>query len=174
MNNPRLQNDPENYFVTTVGAPHGTCYGNGWSFGAWTTVACDAASSVPTNALFSVLMLSGGRPGERYGFAWSEQAAPTLDTDFTPTSSYQRTSSGAAITMRRTGTGQYTVTVPGLAPGAHYPTVQVKPYATPVTDCKASTPSPALNGVDAIVTVSCENRYSHAPTDARFTIVILD
>ncbi|MCC6316823.1 MAG: Ig-like domain-containing protein [Gemmatimonadaceae bacterium] len=175
VNNPRpAQNTPENYFVSTVGDGSTTCWNAGWSFGTFVNVSCDNLSAAG-DALFSVLMLEAGRPGARYGFMWSQDAAGTLDTDFTPSLTYQRTSSGQPIAMRRTATGRYRVSVPGLSPDVNgrYAHVQITPYGQENVYCKASAPAPG-GGDIAIVTVSCANRGSHAPVNSRFTLLLID
>ena len=173
FNNARVNGVPENYFVTTVGANTGTCYDDGWNQGMSINVACDNASA-SADARYSVLQLEAGRPGERFAFAWSSDAAPPLGTDFTPSLGFMRTSSGRPIVLQRIGSGRYQLTIPNLAPGLRFAHVQITPYQSPRVYCKASTPLAASNGVDATITVSCAGRYSHAPTDAVFTILVID
>lgn len=172
FNSPRVGGVPENYFVTTVGAADPDCEDAGWNYGSWVNVTCQTFFG-PADGLFSVLMLEAGRPGQPFAFGWSTTAAPPLNTDYTFDPNYQRTSSGGSITMQRTATGIYTVTLPGMAPGSHVPHVQVSPYQTGVADCKVTTPTAAPNGIDATVLIGCENRYSHHPLDAVFTILML-
>jgi uncharacterized protein YjdB len=172
FNSPRVGGVPENYFVTTVGAADPDCEDAGWNYGTYINLTCTNYAGA-MDGLFSVLMLEAGRPGQPFAFGWSTTAAPPLNTEYTFDPNYQHTSSGGSITMQRTATGIYTVTLPGMAPGSRVPHVQVSPYQTGVGDCRVTTPTAAPNGIDATVIIGCENRYSHSPLDAVFTILML-
>jgi len=61
---------------------------------------------------FTLLWLTRGRPGLRFGFAWANNQANT--TGYIPVPDFAFSSSGVAITPRRTGTGQYVAVFAGL------------------------------------------------------------
>lgn len=78
--------------------------------------------------------LTAGAIGVARGYAWIHDGATTLNTPVTLTNSYVYNSAGGAVTVERTGTGEYWVEFAGLN---FYPgNVQVTAYSSSVTWCK--------------------------------------
>ncbi|HEX4932876.1 MAG TPA: hypothetical protein VFV33_06845, partial [Gemmatimonadaceae bacterium] len=124
---------------------------------------------------FSLLMLEQGRAGKRFGFAWSNEPAPPLGGAYVPSLEHQRTSSGQAVRIRRTATGSYVVSFPGLARvGDATETVHVSPYGGGLFTCQVQGWGNGSDGSSLDATVRCWNRGSGAPADTYFTILVLE
>ena len=71
--------------------------------------------------------------------------------------------------------GVYDVRFPGLgALAAATHNIQVSPYSSGVVTCVPTTTGMATAGADLLVRVECFNRYSFAPTNAYFTILVIE
>lgn len=96
-------------------------------------------------------------------YMWASSAASAIGVAQTANATYAYNSEGGAITYTRTGTGQYTVFVPGWGTAGN---VQVTTYSTPGVNCQTGGWSTGVN-----VGVSC---YDSAGTAANglFTVAV--
>lgn len=103
---------------------------------------------------------------DRFGYVWaSDQASES----YTVANGYEYLSSGAKASITRAGTGQYAVTMTGLAAGAGQRTnVQVSAYNTGSNYCQLS--GWQNSGADLVAGVRCFNTEG-APADSRFTLL---
>jgi hypothetical protein len=108
-----------------------------------------------TNSFF----LTGG---PRWAYVWANQ--PT-SSSYTPSTQYQRNSSGAKSTISRTGTGAYTVKFTNLSGGNGI--VNVTAYDSSTNMCKVS--SWTTNGSNREAGVRCFTNTG-AATDSMFTV----
>lgn len=168
-------NTPQNYFVSTWGGAADLCKVSSWNRGVWASVICYNPSGALADARFSLLMVEHGRPGKRFGFAWANEPASPLGTAYTPSLEYQRTSSGARVTVTRRATGQYQVSFPGLAKtGTRPETVHVSPYGGGLFACQVQGWGNSADDSALDATVRCWNRGNGMPADTYFTILVLE
>jgi hypothetical protein len=97
-------------------------------------------------------------------YMWASLANSTVGAAQTADSTYSYNSEGGAITYTRTGTGAYTVTVPGWGTGGN---VQVTTYATAGVNCQTSGWSSGVS-----IGVRCYDSAGSA-ADSRFTVAVL-
>lgn len=159
--------DTEIVMVTQVGSSTNRCAVDGWDFsGVTVDITCTDRTGVATDAQFSLLVMSGGRAGQRTGFAWANNMTAT---DYTPVASYSLNSAGLAVTAHRTDTGVYQVTWEGLVKGSGTETVLVTAYGNRSRFCRTS--FWGMSTATAFqVTLACFDP-SGAPADARFDII---
>ena len=173
--NGALTDTPQNYFVSTYGGAPDLCKVSSWNRGVWASVICYAPSGALADARFSLLMLETGRPGKRFGFAWSNEPSTPLGVTYTPSMPYQRTSSGEAVRITHLATGSYRVSFPGLAKVGNRPeTVHVSPYGGGLFTCQVQGWSNSGDGSALDATVRCWNRGNGDPADTYFTILVLE
>jgi hypothetical protein len=111
------------------------------------------------NAANSQYLVAGDQ--SVWGYVWAND--PTA-AEYTPSTSYQRNSTGALNTITRNGTGDYTVVFSNL--GIYYGgTVNVTAYGTGSEHCKVQYWTPSL--ADMNVRVRCFDTAG-APVDTRF------
>jgi hypothetical protein len=108
----------ETFQITPYGAGTDWCSIDFWNPPAVSSsdlalhVFCFTAAGAPADARFAVLMLERGRAGgQRLGYVWAHDPA---SADYTPTASFSFNSSGAENTARRSSTGAYAISWPGL------------------------------------------------------------
>ena len=118
----------------------GYCVSSGWSstgtaVDAW--VRCFDAHGNPANTQFLLLYQDRvghfGDSSHGLAFVWADQ--PT-STSYTPSTGYQFNSQGAANTIVRNSTGNYTVDIPSL--DFVHSDVQITAYGTIAARCKVS------------------------------------
>ncbi len=128
-----------NVQVTAYGSDAAYCKSAGW----WTSgsdllanVRCFSAAGQPVdsrfNALFYREQISGGS-GATTAYLW---ANASTSADYTPASGYSYNDTGASNRVRRSGTGNYTVELPGLTDSNA--SVQVTAYGTNADRCQAA------------------------------------
>jgi hypothetical protein len=124
---------PEMVMVTQVGSGTDRCSVSSWNFnGFLATVTCSDRLGNPVDARFSLLVLEGGRAGQRVGFAWGDNAgAPS----YVPSPSYALNSAGGAVAAVRTGPGQYEIRWTNLLKNGTE-TVLVSAYGTMSRWCR--------------------------------------
>jgi hypothetical protein len=99
--------------------------------------------------------------GPRWGYVWADQPSAS---SYTPSSTYQRNSSGASSTISRSGTGAYTVKFTNL--GGTNGIVNVSAYDGSTNMCKVS--SVSTNGSNREAGVRCFTNTG-AAADSFFT-----
>lgn len=168
------QEFPENYFVSTVGDGSELCKVSTWNFGDWARVVCYAPDGARVDARFSLLMVEGGRPGKRFGFAWANDPSAPYGQAYTPAAMYQRSSSGEPAHVTHVATGEYEVEFPGLANGgATAEIVQVSPFGSGLTSCQlAGWTEDVQRSLRA--QVHCWNRATGTREDGQFTVLVLE
>ena len=78
-------------------------------------------------------------------------------------------------TMNSVVSGIYDVRFPGFgALQASKHNVQLSAYASGRASCYVNDQTTASGGVDLVVRVNCYDRYSGAPTNAFFTILVIE
>jgi hypothetical protein len=102
-----------------------------------------------------------------YAFLWADQ--PT-SASYTPSTTYQTNSLGGTNTIVRNGTGDYSITLPGMAgQGGDGGNVQVTAYGSSGTErCKVASWAP--NWLGMTVNVRCHSTSGSA-ADSRFTMM---
>src|SRR4051794_15220389 len=102
-----------------------------------------------------------------YAFLWADQ--PT-SASYTPSTTYQTNSLGGTNTIVRNGTGDYSITLPGMAgQGGDGGNVQVTAYGSSGTErCKVASWAP--NWLGMTVNVRC-HATSGSAADSRFTMM---
>lgn len=158
----------ENYFVTTYGNTNNHC-----KIGSWAAVAnvrCySRLGGVPADNMYDVLLVNGGRPGRRLGFAWANSPAAAL---YVPDPFYSRNSSGGAISITRLGVGQYHADFAGLAKLAgHKEDVQVTAYGAGFVHCNVV--SWGNVGAGMRINIACRNQVG-ALVDAQYTVLLIE
>lgn len=160
--------------VTAYGSGSVACQVQSWSplgDDQLVRVRCFDNAGTAVNSRFTVAYTNVENPvnGE-LGYVWSNNAAPTLHSAYTPSPTYQANSGGGTNTITRSSTGVYSVHMPGLGnPATTH--VQVTPYGSEPARCV--TPgwgyNVAGNAQDA--TVRCYS-LDGDPADTRFTLTI--
>jgi hypothetical protein len=167
---------PVGFLVTPVGQGVRRCRVHAYDLTAGgLQVVCTGAGEGLQDAAFSVLWVTKGRSGLRYGFAWAHNATATSPYVILPEVS--RNSSGGSVTSRQTAVGQYRVVFAGLArPAGATEIVMVSAFggnlATERAICTiGSWGNSGAN--DLAVTVSCVDRAGTA-LNSRFDILVLE
>lgn len=166
---------PQNYFVSTFGGGDDLCKVSSWNRDVWATVVCYGPSGALVDARFSLLTLESGRPGRRFGFAWSNDPSTPVGGSYTPSLDFQRTSSGLPVRVFHPATGAYLVSFPGLAKAGTRPeTVHVSSYGGGLFTCQVEGWANSADGSALDAAVRCWNRGNGAPADTYFTILVLE
>lgn len=159
----------EMVMVTQVGSATNRCVVASWNYNGFTAnITCTDRAGTPTDAQFSLLVMAGGRTGQRTGFAWANDMTTT---DYTPTSSYTLNSANLAVTAHRSSVGVYQMNWDGLVKGTGTETVLVTAYGASDRFCRTSfwgmsTPTTFQ------VNVACFDPTG-APADSRFDIITI-
>ena len=180
VGNARPAGKTENYFVTTMGPDAGTCLLSGWAFGDSSDVDCTVLGAARADARFSLQLIEAGRAGRRWAYAWNNHVAGPLGAEASVSTSYAASSTAqvAAVTRQTVNgvtNGVYDVRFPGLGGLVGSPfNIQVSPYTSGSATCVPGSTSAANGGADLLVRVECFDRYSFAPTNAYFTILVIE
>jgi hypothetical protein len=163
--------------ATAYGGGSEACKVEGWSQNGadeLVTVQCTTAAGVATDTKFTMTFHTGGgvlgAPTR-----WSAGRAHVLadqpaSASYTPGPDLQFNSSGGTNTVTRTGTGVYTVRVPGL--WGRRGDVQVTAYAD-AARCKVASWGGPFFSAEITVGVRCFD-YAGAAADARFVMSFVD
>lgn len=178
VNNPRTTG-AENFFITTIGNPSATCVLGAWSYGSYGNASCVGATG-SVDARFAMQLIEGGRRGRMFGFAWASSPTQALGSEYVPSPTYQRMSNGREVAITRTTSsyvtsGVYDVRFPGFGPlvaGRH--SVQVSSYSSGRVSCAVAGQSTVTGNQDLVVRVNCYDRYSATPTNAYFTVLVIE
>ena len=133
-------------------------------------------SATATDSRLTMLFMEAGRTGKRWGFVWSSQESPTLNTPNSPDAAYRNQSNGLNTTVTHNSPGVYTVTMPGLGTTAFNGTVFVSPYVggTGGATGTCQVTGWTSNGSDLIAGLKCWDLTTKAPTDTRFVLIALE
>ena len=150
------------------------CQIGSWNPGGAGIVArvyCFSTTGLPVDGQFSILLAEAGTLSGRFGFTWADQM--TADS-YNPNPSWSDNSSGAPVSITRTGTGAYTVRWVGLArtAGQLEETVMVGAYGNVPRRCNIASWD-AFGSADFIAFVTCTDLNGVA-ADARFVASIVD
>ena len=129
-------------------------------------VRCFDAAGVPADAVFDASYIRPTASSAPFAYLWAQDEAAA---SYTPSTHHQFNSTGATNTIVRNSTGDYTVTLPGLATSGG--TVKVTAFSAASSYCKASDWDAA--GADERVDVLCFDSTG-APADVKFTLSFAD
>ncbi|MBL8960330.1 MAG: Ig-like domain-containing protein [Gemmatimonadetes bacterium] len=180
VNNPRATGKVENYFVSTIGPYGTTCILSGWSFGTSSNVSCNRLGNVGADARFAKQLIEAGRPGRRWALGWNDQPSRPVDVEGAMLSTYAMSSNGQPIRIVRTTSGLatngvYDVRFLGMgALASQSYNLQVSAYASGTVTCTPDSSAAVNGGADLEVRVLCFGRYDGAPTNAYFTILLIE
>jgi hypothetical protein len=173
--------------ISPIGASARNCMIDGWAQNGSDEdayVYCANASGLSAmNSKFTVAYLATIATTGRLAYLWASQ--PTTSS-YTPDLAYSYNSTGGSNTIHRLGTGNYLVTLAGLAGAASQRgDAQVSAY-TNAGGATASTPDggvivPAICNVISwvpystamLVQVQCRDPFSGNPYDSRFTLAFM-
>ena len=161
--------------VSAFGSASTRCKVQSWAnaaAGATVTARCFNTAGAAADTRFQVLYAHRNVPGrldavENLGaYLWNDQPAAALNTNYSPHATY-RMSTGGVPSLRRTATGVYAVTLPGMpVGGSAIPLVTA--YGADTNACAVHSFSTAAAG--ASVEVRCFNNAG-AAANAQFTLV---
>lgn len=154
----------------------GTCAPATWSLAPATIdLRCrEIPGNTPFALAASVAMFERGRTGQRWAFAWSENAAPAIGAPYSPVAAHQRQSNGQSVAVTRTATGTYAVRFPGLARPAGGSDIVMVTAVGAATTGWCSVGTWGNNGADLTATVRCRDAMTGGLlADQQFAIVLL-
>jgi len=166
-------NDPHGGGGTVIATAYGSD-GTSCNVGSWSqasadvsvNVRCFNSSGAPADSQFSMTYHRKtdllGRFSNNHAFVWAN--AP-FSASYTPSANFQFNTQPGDLTISRTGTGVYTVSVPNQAQTGG--SVQVTGYGTAATHCKVESWGPS--GSNQAINVRCFNA-SGAAADEYFTM----
>jgi hypothetical protein len=134
---------------------------------------CVRLGGAPGDSPMSVLIVTKGRANKRFAFAWANNSQST--SNYTPDPTFAFSSSGGAITSRRTGTGTYQVVFSGLArPVGARENVQLSSAWEDGNRFSCSIASWGNTGAnDFAVNVACYD-VTAAPVAGRFSVLVVE
>lgn len=162
---------PVGLMVTASGNTARRCQLDGYDLaGNGIGVTCRGPTGGLADAVFSALWFTRGRPGLRYGFAWANNTGNT--TGYPPSHDLAASSSGGAITAKKTALGTYQIVFAGLARavGAAEGVIVSSFGAGNVYCTLASWGNSGAN--DLTANVNCWDP-TDAPADSQFLILIV-
>jgi hypothetical protein len=155
--------------VTPQGAGGGERCNNAQVISAGLEVKCYDQKGAPTDGIFYVTQVAGGRPGQRFGFAFANNATAASYTPLTTTSF---NSSGGAITITHPSVGRYVANFAGLQKqAAHTENVQVTALGGTLTMCNAVSWSNSADGLQ--VAIECRDGASQL-VNARYEVMVIE
>ena len=156
--------------ATAVGTAGEHCTVSSWNANltpdTTVTVRCFSAAGAPADTAFDTSYIRPTASSAPFAYLWAEDEAAAA---YTPSAHHQFNSTGATNTIVRNSTGDYTVTLPGLASSGG--TVKVTAFSAASSYCKASDWNAA--GADEQVDVLCFDSTG-APADVKFTLSFAD
>jgi hypothetical protein len=165
--------------VTAFSAVAGYCKASDWgAAGAdeQVDVLCFDATGAPADLKFTLTFADQGSilaDGAASGHVWGNDAAAP---SYTPNSAYQYNSTGATDTIARTGTGRYTVTLPGLGTQLLTPNagiVHVTAHHTTSKRCELigyrSGVVPGGAPIPLLIDIQCSTAAG-TPSDSKFVV----
>lgn len=154
--------------VSAYGSGAAYCKSAGWSASGGdllATVRCFDATGTAVDSKFNALYArehNDGPGGGTTAYLWANN--PTA-ADYLPSTSYSYNDTGAQNRVRRTGTGRYTVELPGMADSNA--SVLVTAYGAGSERCAAT--GWWTSGTGAFVSVACTTAAG-APANTRFNL----
>jgi hypothetical protein len=129
-------------------------------------VRCFSAAGNPVDVRFDAAFIRPVTTSGPFAYLWANQET---SASYNPSTPHQFNSTGGLNSIVRNGTGDYTVTLPGLA--SEGGTVKVTAFSATSSYCKAADWDAA--GADEEIEVDCYD-FTGAPADAKFTLVYAD
>jgi hypothetical protein len=130
------------------------------------TVRCFDAAGAPADTVFDAGYIRPTASSAPFAYLWAQDPAAA---SYTPSTNHQFNSTGATNTIVRHSTGDYSVTLPGLASAGG--TVKVTGFSGSANYCKAADWDAV--GADERVDVLCFDATG-APADVKFTLQFAD
>lgn len=162
---------PVGFIASGTGNTARRCQLNGYDLaGSGNGITCRNSGGGFSDAAFSLLWFTRGRPGFRYGYAFANNAGNTAG--YAPPSDLSKNSSGGAITAKRIAAGTYQVSFAGLAHAAGATeAVQVSVFGQGGPFCTlVSWGNGGAN--ELVVNVTCWDTLD-LPADAPFNVLIV-
>ena len=152
--------------VTAYAAGGINCYSDGWTGANFTaTVQCQNAGGTATDSDFVIAVIPAGATPTQVAFAWADQPSTA---NYTPNTTYSY-NPGGAVSVNRSGAGQYAMTFSGLnAAQVTGGDVRVTAYQE-TTRCKVT--SWGSTTVNLVAYVACYDP-SGALTDAEYQVLV--
>ena len=161
---------PAAFLATSVNQSPDHCRVANYTLNGGFVAACFTPDGVQEDGRVTIMEFTRGRVGHRFGYASTNNpasATPPIDATLT------RNSSGGAVSSRRLGVGQWTVTFAGLGRPAGTTEIVIA-SALKETDHLCSIVSWGNTGTaDLTVTVQCFTAAG-VPADARFTMLVVE
>ncbi len=156
--------------VAPAGSIDAICTVESWivvAGGIDATVACFGNTGTPRDTVFAATFAAPQSSVFPYAHVWADNANASVGVPYGPASSYSFNSAGGANMVTHTGTGSYSVLLPGLY-GGDLGNVKVTAYATTAIICNPTSLGPDGNQ-RLTITVQCATSAGTA-TDAQFTL----
>lgn len=121
--------------VTSYGTAGNECHTSGWignGVDLFVGVRCFDPAGLPADTFYSASFQRRAPGNGPAAYVWANDATPAAP--YNPSAPYSFNSTGALNSIEQTGTGQYTVTMPGLNTGGGH--VQVTAYGSDPHTCK--------------------------------------
>src|SRR2546429_2475842 len=155
--------------VVAAGAAGGERCNDVQSISAGLEVKCYDRGGARADGTFYTVQVAGGRPGQRFGFAFANNAD---GTSYTPLATTAFNSSGGTIHITRPSTGHFTVDFAGLqTPSGHTENVQVSAISGSLVSCNAVDWSNSSDGLQ--VAVECRNGAGQF-VNARYEVMVIE
>jgi hypothetical protein len=159
--------------VSAYGGSPVSCKVSSWSASKTeelVKVNCFSFSGTAQDSFFTASFAKGGGAANTIAFLLADQ--PTNTSSYTPSTTFQYNNSGGHATVKRTGTGRYTVTIPQAgAPSAG--SVKVSAVGTGSGWCKVVGWFPNAGATAQQVNVAC-NSSSGSASDQKFSLVFVN
>jgi hypothetical protein len=127
------------------------------------TIRCYDPSGKPVDSEFDASFIRPSSSKRDFAYLWADDET---NPSYTPSPLHQFNSTGGTNTITRNGTGDYSVSLPGL--GSDGGTVKVTTFSPTSNACKASSWSSKFGAEQ--VGVLCFD-FTGAPVDSKFTLV---
>jgi hypothetical protein len=156
--------------ATALGSAGEHCTVSAWSSNGTpdttVTVRCYSAAGAPADTQFDAAYIRPTSSPRPFAYLWANDE---MNPSYTPSTFHQFNSSGGVNTITRSGVGNYTVTLAGLASDGG--TVKVTAFNAAANWCKIEWWAPS--GANEQVEVRCFDTAG-APVDSKFTLVFAD